>query len=508
MNYQNPLFWVALITSGLVAGYFIRQLIAVRQDSSIEQKIKRQLEEAKAKSKEIILEAQEKATGLLEEIKKEERERKTQLNRLEERLLKKEEFTEKQLSDLRLRESQVSQDIEKLKTAKTQIEELNKKADLELERIAKLSFSEARDSLLKETEKKYQQEIASVIQKLEGKRREEIERRSLEIITTAIQRYARSHVSEITTTAFNLPDEDLKGKIIGREGRNIRTLERLTGVELIIDETPDSLIISSFDPIRREITKLTLEKLIKDGRIQPAKIEEKVEEARSEINKKITETGEAAAYEVGVYDLPKEIIQLLGRLHFRTSYGQNVLVHSIETAYLASMMASELNLDIETVKKGALLHDIGKAIDHEVQGSHTELGMRILKKYGIAEEIIKSMESHHEEYPFSTSESYIVAAADALSAARPGARRDTLENYIKRLGDLEKIASEFEGVKTAYAISAGRELRVFVVPEKIDDFKALQLAKDIANKIESELKYPGEIKVNVIREIRAVEYAK
>ncbi|HDH31493.1 MAG TPA: ribonuclease Y [Candidatus Wolfebacteria bacterium] len=508
MNYQHPLFWATLITSGLVAGYFIRQLIALRQGSSIEQKIKNQLDETNTKSKEIILDAQKKATGILEEIKKEERERKNQLNRLEERLIKKEELTEKQLSDLKLRESEIDQDIEKLKISKTQIEELNQKVHLKLEEIAKLSFSEAKDYLLKETEIKYQQEITSAIQKLEKKRKEEIEHKSLEIITTAIQRYARSHISEITTTIFNLPGEDLKGKIIGREGRNIRTLERLTGAELIIDETPDSLTISSFDPVRREIAKLALEKLIKDGRIQPAKIEEKVEEARSEINKKITETGEAAAYEVGIYDLPKEIIQLLGRLHFRTSYGQNVLVHSIETAYLAAMLASELGLDVETTKKGALLHDIGKAIDHEVQGSHIELGIRILKKYGIADEIIESMKSHHEDYPFSTSESYIVAAADALSAARPGARRDTLENYIKRLGDLEKIASEFEGVKTVYAISAGRELRVFVTPEKIDDFKALQLAKDIANKIESELKYPGQIKVNVIREVRAVEYAK
>ncbi len=508
MYYQNPFFWIVLIILGLIAGYFIRQLIAAKQGNSIEQKIKNQLEEAKTQSKEIIFKAEEKATGLLKEIKKEERERNNQLNRLEERLVKKEEFTENQLSDLKLRESQISQDIEKLKTAKTQIEELSQKADLELEKIAKLSFSEARDSILKETQKKYQQEINLDIKKLEEKRKATIERRSAEIMTVAIQRYARSHISEITTTAFNLSGEDIKGKIIGREGRNIRALERITGVDLIIDETPDSLTISSFNPIRREIAKLTLEKLIKDGRIQPAKIEEKFEEAKTEIRKKITEIGEAAAYEMDIYDLPKEIIQLLGQLHFRGSYGQNVLSHSIETAYLASMLASELSLNVEIVKRGALLHDIGKAIDHEAQGSHVELGMRILKKYGIGEEIIDSMKSHHEEYPFSTPESYIVAAADALSAARPGARRDTLENYIKRLKELEKIASEFNGVKSSYAVSAGRELRIFVTPEKIDDFKALQLAKNIANKIESELKYPGEIKVNVIREIRAVEYAK
>jgi len=327
-------------------------------------------------------------------------------------------------------------------------------------------------------------------------------------MTSAIQRLSRSHVATVTTTTFDLKSEDLKGKIIGREGRNIRTLERLTGVELIIDETPDSLVISSFDPVRREIAKLALEKLILDGRIQPAKIEEKVEEAKQEINRRIFEEGEKAVYELGIYDLPKEIIQLLGRLYFRFSFGQNVLVHSIETAYLASMIASELGLNTEVAKRAGLLHDIGKAIDYEVEGSHVELGKKILKKYGIGEEIIKAIESHHEEYPFSTPESFVVAAADALSAARPGARKDTLENYLKRLEELEKIAYSFKGVKNAYAISAGRELRVFVEPEKIDDFGALQLARDIAVKIGNELKYPGEIKVTIIRETRAVEYAR
>ncbi len=508
MVYQSPIFWGALITLGLVAGYFVRQLIVVRQANSIEQKIKKQIEEAKSKSKEIILEAQEKATALLEEIKKEERENKSQLGRLEERLIKKEEQVEEQSISLKKREDQLSQDVEKLKSAKLEIEELKQKAVSELERITGLSSAEAREFLLKNVQDKYQQDLASTVQKLNKERREEIERQSLNIMTTAIQRYARSHVGEITTTAFALNDEDLKGKIIGREGRNIRALERATGVELIIDETPDSIVISSFDPVRREVAKLALQKLIKDGRIQPAKIEEKVEEARQELSKKIMELGEAAAYEAGIYDLSKELIQLLGRLHFRTSYGQNVLIHSIESAYLAAMMASELGRNVEVAKKAALLHDIGKAIDHEVQGSHVELGRKILKKYGISEDVIKAMEAHHEEYPFATPEAYIVAAADALSAARPGARRDTLENYLKRLEDLEKIALSFEGVKNAYAVSAGRELRIFVMPEKIDDFKALQLAREIAAKIESELKYPGEIKVNIIREVRAVEYAK
>jgi len=508
MIYQSPFFWAALIILGTVIGYFIRQLIAVRTANSIEQKIKKQFEEARSKAKEIILEAQEKATSLLEEAKKEERESKTQLSRSEERLLKKEEQLDTTFLDLKRREDHILQDVEKLKTAKLEIEELRQKAVSELERITGLSISEAREFLLKNLREKYQQELASFLQKLEKERKEEIERRALDIMTTAIQRYSRSHVAEVTTTAFTLSDEDLKGKIIGREGRNIRALERATGVELVIDETPESIVISSFDPVRREIAKLALQKLIKDGRIQPAKIEEKVEEAKQELNKKIMELGENAVYETGIYDLSKEIIQLLGRLHFRSSYGQNVLIHSIETAYLAAMIASELGCNAEVAKKAGLLHDIGKAIDHEVQGSHVELGRRILKKYGIEEEVINAMEAHHEEYPFASPEAYIVAAADALSASRPGARRDTLENYLKRLEDLEKIALTFEGVKNAYAISAGRELRIFVIPEKIDDFKALQLARDIATKIESELKYPGEIKVNVIREVRAVEYAK
>ncbi|NCN95019.1 ribonuclease Y [Candidatus Wolfebacteria bacterium] len=508
MIYQNPLFWVGLVILGVFTGYFIRQTIASKNLNSAEQKIKRQVEESKAKSKEIVLKAQEKATDLLEEVKKAEKEGKIQLGKLEERLLKKEEYLDSQSLELRRREEKSYQDIEKLKTVKTEIDELKQKVVSELEKVSGMSANQAKDFLLKNAQEIHQGELVSTLSKMDKERREEIEKKSLDIMTTAMQRYARSHVSEVTTSIFNLNDEDLKGKIIGREGRNIRALERATGVEFVIDETPESIVISSFDPIRREIAKMALQKLVKDGRIQPAKIEEKVEEAKQELNKKIIELGEGAAYEAGVYDLPREIIQLLGRLNFRLSYGQNVLTHSIETSYLAAMIASELDQNVEVAKKAALLHDIGKAIDHEVQGSHVDIGRKILKKYGISEEIIKAMEAHHEEYPFASPEAYIIAAADALSASRPGARRDTLENYFKRLGDLEKIAMGFEGVKNAYAISAGRELRIFVIPEKIDDFKALQLAREIANKIESELKYPGEIKVNVIREMKAVEYAK
>jgi ribonuclease Y len=327
-------------------------------------------------------------------------------------------------------------------------------------------------------------------------------------MTTAVQRYARSHISEITTSTVNLPSDELKGRIIGKEGRNIRTLERLTGVEVIVDETPEAITLSSFDPLRREIAKTALLKLMADGRIQPARIEEKVEEAKKEVSNKVLEAGEAALYEVGILDLPKEVTMLLGRLAFRTSYGQNVLLHSIEMAHIANMLARELGANAEVAKKAALLHDIGKAVDHEIEGTHLELGRKILQKYGIDQAIVKAMESHHEDYPFSTPESLIVAAADVISSARPGARRDTVENYIKRLTELENIVNSFAGVEKSYAISAGREIRIFVQPEKIDDLRALQLAKEMAKRIESELKYPGEIKVNVIRETRAVEYAR
>jgi len=508
MTDQQLFLILILLLLGAALGYFLRQFLVSKRAKAIEQIIKKQLEEAKSKASDLVLKAQEKAASLLEKATLEEKERKNQLLKLEERLLKKEEILERQLNEIRIKDEQNQKIAKELEVAKKEIEDLRNEAVSQLEKISGFSKEEAREILLEDIKTQYQKELSQAIEKLEKERREELEKKALEIMTSAIQRLSRSHVATVTTTTFDLKSEDLKGKIIGREGRNIRTLERLTGVELIIDETPDSLVISSFDPVRREIAKLALEKLILDGRIQPAKIEEKVEEAKQEINRRIFEEGEKAVYELGIYDLPKEIIQLLGRLYFRFSFGQNVLVHSIETAYLASMIASELGLNTEVAKRAGLLHDIGKAIDYEVEGSHVELGRKILKKYGIGEEIIKAIESHHEEYPFSTPESFVVAAADALSAARPGARKDTLENYLKRLEELEKIAYSFKGVKNAYAISAGRELRVFVEPEKIDDFGALQLARDIAVKIGNELKYPGEIKVTIIRETRAVEYAR
>ncbi|MDD5431086.1 MAG: ribonuclease Y [Candidatus Pacebacteria bacterium] len=505
--FTNPLFWAFLVL-GAGVGYFVRQGTLSRKASSAEQKIKSLLEDAESQAKQIVLEAKDKAVSLLEEVKKEEKEQKAQNARIEERLMKKEEFLEKQQGDIGAQKISLENEEKKLATEKAETEELKGKIFKELEKVAKLSFDDAKKQLMEKVKQENKEELMEIMQKLEKEKLEDVEKKSLDIITTAIQRYARSHIADATTSAFHLPSEELKGKIIGREGRNIRTLERLTGVEVIVDEMPDSVVLSSFDPLRREVARLALEKLVKDGRIQPARIEEKVEEARQELNKRMQEIGENATLEVGVVGLPKDIIALLGRLYFRTSFGQNVLIHSIEMSHIAGMMAAELGVNVEITKKAALLHDIGKAIDHEVEGTHVEIGMKLLKKYGIDEKVIKAMESHHEEYPFSSPESYLVAAADILSAARPGARRGTIENYIKRLQDLEKLATSFEGVKNAYAVSAGREIRIFVTPEKIDDFGALQLAKDVASKIQSELKYPGEVKVTVIREMRAVEVAR
>jgi len=505
---QDPLLVGGLAVLGIVIGYFVRFGVAKRLHSSLEQKAEKEFETARTQSKEIVLEAQTKAASLLAEGQKEEKERKQELRRLEERLIKKEDSLEGTVKELEGQNRRIAEKESELKKKDEEVKELHEKAVLEIERVAGLSRDEAKKAIFSELETAHRQEIADAISKLERQRRDEIEKKGMEIITGAIQRYARNSIADVTTSVVSLPNEELKAKIIGREGRNIRTFERLTGVELIVDETPESVILSSFDPMRRELAKIALEKLLKDGRIQPAKIEEKVEEARQELEDRIHKIGEEAAYEVGILDLPKEIIYLLGRLNFRTSYGQNVLLHSIEMTHIAGMMASELHLNVEITKKGALLHDIGKAIDHEVEGTHVEIGRKLLKKYNISEAVIHAMESHHDEYPYATPESYIVGAADAISAARPGARRDTLEKYIKRLEEIEKVVNAFEGVKQSYAVSAGREVRVFVVPEKIDDFGALELAKKIANKIQSDVQYPGEIKVTVIREVKAVEYAR
>ena len=398
--------------------------------------------------------------------------------------------------------------VEQIKSVRDEIEKVKTEVQKNLERAAKLSESEAKEELLKEVQKKYDEDLKERLEKLERRNTESFEKRGREILTTVIQRLASPTTSEVTTTVVNLPNEDLKGRIIGREGRNIRTLERLTGVEVIVDDTPETIVISGFDPVRRQIAKTALENLIADGRIQPARIEEMVEKAKQEIDDTMKQAAEEAAYDVGILDLDPRLMKILGRLKFRTSYGQNVLAHSIEMAHIAGMLAAELGADVLIAKKGALLHDIGKALDHEVQGSHVEIGRRILQKFSVDERIIKAMQAHHGEYPYETLESIIVQTADAISGSRPGARRDTIENYLKRLEELEQIAKSFEGVEKSYAIQAGREIRIFVTPEKLGDAESKLLARSIADKIQQELRYPGEIKVTLIREMRVIEYAK
>ena len=504
----NILITVSALLGGLLLGYFIRQTLAQKQANSIEAKLKERIEKVKEEAKQIILEAKEKADKIIEDARIEEKNRKSQVDKLEARLLEREELLDKRQLELDAKEKENKEIYEKIQQVKSELEKLQQSELATLEKIAKMSTNEAKEELFKRLEKSYQEELVETMRQLETNRKENIEKRAKEIMVDAIERYAHANVGEITTTTLELPSDEIKGKIIGREGRNIRHFEKLTGVELILDDTPNTVILSSFNPVRRAVASLALEKLIKDGRIQPVKIEEKVAEAQAEVREIIKKQGEEATYETGILDLPPELVQLLGRLYFRTSYGQNALTHSIEVSLLAGALAEELGANVEVAKKAGLLHDIGKAVDQEIEGTHLELGRKILMKYKMPEEVIKAMQAHHGDYPVETVEAAIINAADAISASRPGARKESLEAYLKRLGSLEEIATSFEGVERAYAVSAGREIRVFVFPEKIDDAGAMQLARNIADQIEEKLKYPGEIKVTVVRETRAIEIAR
>lgn len=509
MNQFVPLFvGIFTLALGSVLGYYARQSIARKRAGTIEQTLQKKIQKAREEVIAILSEAKQRSQQILESAKKEEEIRHEDLLRTERLLLKRENILDQKISDFEIGEREFQEKIQKLKQIKESLEELRAQAVENLERVAELPREEAKKELLVNLEKEYQKEILEKIKKLELENQERFEKRAKEILTTAIQKCAISQTQEITTSTFALPSEEIKGRIIGKEGRNIRTLERLTGVEIVIDETPEAVVISGFDPIRRQIAKSALEKLVQDGRIQPARIEEKVEEAKKEILNQIKTAGETAAYEVGLVGLDPKLVQLLGRLRFRTSFGQNVLLHSLEVSYLAEALADEIGADSLICKKAGLFHDIGKAVDQQVEGSHAEIGIKILEKFGMEPEIVKAMKSHHEEYPYETLEAVIVQVADQISGARPGARKDTLENYLKRLGDLENIATSFPGVEKAWALQAGREIRVFVKPAEIDDLAAKKLAKDIANRIQEELRYPGEIKVNVIRETRVTEYAK
>ena len=509
MNLFSP--WImALIgaLAGIVTGYILRQFVAQFHKDSVELEVKKLLLDAKTDAAKNIDEAKLKAEKLLVEARREAKERESQIRKLEEKLLEKEDLVEKRRSDLDSEINLLKKKAEEIRKIREDAEKIEDRKREELEKIAGLTEEEAKNQLLGSIEKKFESDILARIQKMELFGQEKLEEKAKNTLATIIQRLASSTASEVSTTSVSIPSEDLKGKIIGKEGRNIRALERAAGVEIIVDETPGSVIISSFDPVRRHIAKIALENLIVDGRIQPARIEEAVDKAKTEIEKIIKDAGEKASFEIGAFDIDPRLLMLLGRLKFRTSYGQNVLQHSIEMAHMSGMLAAELGGDINIAKKGALLHDIGKAVDHEIQGTHVEIGRRILQKFNVDQRVIQAMQSHHEEYPYETLESIIVQTADAISASRPGARRDTVENYLKRLEELESIASSFEGVEKSYAIQAGREIRIFVTPEKISDLEMKKLAREVANRIEQELKYPGEIKVHVIRENRAVDYAR
>ena len=464
--------------------------------------------EAESLKKESILEAKEEVHRLRSDFEKESRERRNEIQRLERRLIQREESLDKKNDLLEKKEEVIAKKFQDVEQVEANVKELYAKEREELERISGLTTEEAKDLLLREVNKEVKHEAALMIKDIESKAKDEAEKRAKEIITGAIQRCAADHVSESTVHVVALPNDEMKGRIIGREGRNIRTLETLTGVDLIIDDTPEAVILSSFDPIRREIARIALEKLIVDGRIHPARIEEMVERAKKDIENDIKEEGEQATFETGVHGLHGELIKLLGRLKYRTSYGQNVLKHSMEVAHLASLMAAELGLDVTLAKRAGLLHDIGKALDHEIEGPHALIGADVAKKYHESPIIVNAIGAHHGDIEMLSLEAVLVQAADAISAARPGARRETLETYIKRLEKLEDIANSYEGVEKSYAIQAGREIRIMVKPEQIDDAGAVDMARNIVKRIEDELEYPGQIKINVIRETRAVDYAK
>ena len=509
MNQLIPLIaGILSLAIGSILGYYARQSIAKRNYRTIEARLQKKISQARQESDSLIFQAKERAAQILETAKKEENERRGEILKTERLLLKRENILEEKSVNLEDKEKEFHQKVDKLREIKESLEGLQKSALDNLERISELPREEAKKELIANLEKEYQKEILDRIKKLEAEGQERFEKKAKELLALAIQKCSISQAQELTTTTVNLPSDEIKGRIIGKEGRNIRTLEKLTGVEIIVDETPETVVISGFDPIRRQIAKKALEKLIQDGRIQPARIEEMVEKAKVEISSQTKEAGETAVYDVGLLGLDPKLIQLLGRLKFRTSYGQNVLLHSLEVAHLASALASELGANAPVCKKAGLFHDIGKSVDQQIEGSHVDIGIKILEKFGMEKEVISAMKSHHEEYPYESLESIIVQVADQISGARPGARKDTLENYLKRLGDLENIATSFSGVEKAWALQAGREIRVFVKPEEIDDLGAKKLAKDISDRIQEELRYPGEIKVNVIRETRVVEYAK
>ncbi len=501
---------VALVAAlvGFGIALLLRRSFALASETTARANADRLLAEARARQNQIILEAKDEALKVAKTAELENRERRAELQRYEGRLDKKDEQLDQKIAQVDERDRRLGQKEQELEGERGKIAQLQDEQRTELARVASLTMEEARGLLLDRVEEEMRDITGRKVRELEIEARERADERARDIITMALQRYAAEHTAEHSVTVVALPSDDMKGRIIGREGRNIRTLETLTGVDLIIDDTPEAVVVSGFDPIRREIAKRALERLLVDGRIHPARIEEMVGKARTEIDQVMKEAAEAAIYEVGIGGLNPDLVKLLGRLHFRTSYGQNVLRHSIEVAHVAGMLASETGYDPQTMKRAGLLHDIGKAIDHEVEGPHTVIGGELLKRYGFPQAVIDGVVGHHGDVEPVTMVGTLISAADAISAARPGARSEIVSNYIQRLQELESVANSFPGVEKSFAIQAGREVRVVVKPEQLDDLQTARLSRDIAQKIQDTLQYPGQVKVTVIRETRAVEYAK
>ncbi len=503
---------LAALVIGLLVGYILRKSIGEKTIGNAEAKAANMLLDAEKNAenikKELILEAKEESQRQRNEVEKEIRERRNEISKAERRLNQKEDSIDRKLENIEKKEESITNKERSITNKQQEADRLVKKQLAELEKISGYTVDEAREIILQKVEAEARSDAAVLYKEIETKAKEEADKKAKEIITGAIQRCAADHVAESTVSVVPLPNDEMKGRIIGREGRNIRAIENATGIDLIIDDTPEAVILSGFDPVRREVARIALEKLIVDGRIHPARIEEMVEKAEREVNAIIKEEGEQATFDVGIHNLHPELVKLLGRLKYRTSYGQNVLKHSVEVAHLAGLMAGELGLDVTLAKRAGLLHDIGKALDHEREGTHVDIGMEVLKKYKESEAVINGMAAHHGDYEPKSIEAVLIAAADALSAARPGARRETLESYIKRLQKLEEIANTTTGVESSFAIQAGREIRVIAKPDEVGDDAIALLARDISKKIESELEYPGQIKVNVVRETRAIDYAK
>jgi len=504
-----------LVGVGVIAfllGFFLRKSVAEARIQSAETAARKIVEEAareaEAQKRETVVEAKDEAFRLKRESEREIREQRTEVQRLERRLVQREENLERRGEVQEKRERLIAQKEQDVTGAREEVDALREHAKTELQRVSGLTADEAREQLLRQVGDEARGDAAALIKKIESGAREDGDRRAREIVALAVQRVAADHTAEVTVSVVPLPNEEMKGRVIGREGRNIRALESLTGVDLIIDDTPEAVTLSSFDPVRREIAKLALEKLIVDGRIHPARIEEMVEKAQRELEQRIKEEGEQAAFEAGVHGLHPEEIKILGRLKFRHSYGQNLLQHSVEVALLAGLLATYLEADPALARRAAILHDIGKALTHEVDGTHSAIGVDLCRRYHEPPEVINAIEYHHGDAEATCVEAILVAAADAISASRPGARKETVELYIKRLQNLEQLATSFPGVEKAYAIQAGREIRVLVKPQEIDDLSAQALARDLAKKIEADLQYPGQIKVTVLRETRAIEYAR